>query len=93
MIEGGPRDHPTRVYVTKPSRRFLASMTPVLGLKKLQWGLSERWVVALSEQTDRHDPVFARNINKFHGTAAPGFFWKKDACFVVDSALIEPTSN
>lgn len=95
MIDnGGRRDHPTRVYVVKPSDRFLALMTPALGLKPIEWGSSSvRWQVALSEETDKIDPVAARNVNNFIAKQLQEFFWKKDACFVVDSARSAPESN
>lgn len=95
MIDnGGLRDHPTRVYVEKPSERFLALMTPVLGLKRLEWGSGlVQWQVALSEETDKIDPVAARNVNNFIAKQLQEFFWKKDACFVVDSARSAPNSN
>ncbi len=94
MIDDDMRDHPTRVYVEKPSERFLALMTPVLGLTRIEWGCGlVQWQVALSEETDKIDPVAARNVNNFIAQRLQEFFWKKDATFLVDSARTKPASN
>jgi hypothetical protein len=95
MIESDPVDHPTRVYVHKPSDRFLAVMTPVLGLEPVQYTHETvRWKVALSDETDKADPVWARAVNCYIAEELQTYFWKKDAEFVVDSAPPKaPESN
>ncbi len=97
FMSGPPRDHPTRVYIKKPSERLLKALAPHLALQRVDptgdIGRASWWKVVLSDETADLDPVHARRVNDYIARSLQDMFWKKDGQVFVDSAVPEEPAS